>query len=360
MPEQTWCDWLQNTDKEHKEELDNIAKSLIFLANLKEHITVLDLGTGLGRMPFEISKKKKNVKSIGIDQDENCIKECLKKQEQENLKDCTEFIHADLDNGIPMPDNSVDVVFSRSVILHIKNKTELIKDIKRVLKPHGKVVIFELNMHIQNNNFYRYLDKKSPRYEFFKQKELLARNDLENPITNFSLNSLINNFENNKIECISKKFLYNSVYYYCTQKCNILQGEETNLPIKFSLRDLFLKYLTEEELDEYLHLLEEKTLNKITNIQNNILIASFQNEPSFIDKISAKVRNFLLDFMNFNIFHKSEMLINTIEKIKCKVNIIELYIKYDYTELIKEYGKIRTYCYIFGQIGKTIFTDKFK
>ena len=98
MPEQTWCDWLQNTDKEHKEELDNIAKSLIFLANLKEYITVLDLGTGLGRMPFEISKKKKNVKTIGIDQDENCIKECLKKQEQENLKDCTEFIHADLDN----------------------------------------------------------------------------------------------------------------------------------------------------------------------------------------------------------------------------------------------------------------------
>ena len=52
---------------------------------------------------------------------------------------------------LDIPDESVDLVFSKEVFLHISNKDDLMKDIYRVLKPGGLVVVSDW-MRIDDNS----------------------------------------------------------------------------------------------------------------------------------------------------------------------------------------------------------------
>ena len=47
----------------------------------------------------------------------------------------------DLDNKIPLEDQSIDVVTLLAVLEHLDNETEIIQEIKRILKPDGKLLI---------------------------------------------------------------------------------------------------------------------------------------------------------------------------------------------------------------------------
>jgi len=52
-------------------------------------------------------------------------------------------IVADIENGLPfLPDNSVDGIYCRSVLEHIENFENLMREIVRVLKKQGKAYVF--------------------------------------------------------------------------------------------------------------------------------------------------------------------------------------------------------------------------
>lgn len=62
-------------------------------------------------------------------------------------------IVADLENGLPfLPDNSIDAVYSRSVLEHVDNFPFLMREIWRVLKPDGKKHLFV--PHFSNPYYY--------------------------------------------------------------------------------------------------------------------------------------------------------------------------------------------------------------
>lgn len=62
-------------------------------------------------------------------------------------------IVADIENGLPfLPDNSVDQIHCRSVLEHIKNFENLMREITRVLKKNGKANIFV--PHFSNPYYY--------------------------------------------------------------------------------------------------------------------------------------------------------------------------------------------------------------
>jgi len=54
----------------------------------------------------------------------------------------------------PLPDNSFDVVFTKSVIEHVENWEHFLSEISRVLKPDGLAVVMTPNWNSQRVNFY--------------------------------------------------------------------------------------------------------------------------------------------------------------------------------------------------------------
>ena len=110
----------------------------INFAELKEGETVVDLGSGAGIDCFLASKVvKKSGKVIGIDFTDEMLKKA-RNASTENGFTNVEFKKGDIEDKIPLEDNSVDVAVSNCVINLTIGKTRTFKEIFRILKKNGK------------------------------------------------------------------------------------------------------------------------------------------------------------------------------------------------------------------------------
>ena len=107
-------------------------------ADLKIGETVVDLGSGAGIDAFLASKLVGNEgKVIGIDMTDRMLEKARKAAIINNYKN-VEFRKGDIEERIPIEDNSVDVVISNCVINLTSNKTNTFKEVYRVLQKKGK------------------------------------------------------------------------------------------------------------------------------------------------------------------------------------------------------------------------------
>ena len=125
-------------------------------ANLKGDETVVDLGSGAGIDAFLASKLLgKEGKVIGIDMTDEMLENARKTSIANNYKNI-EFRKGDIEEKIPIEDNSVDVVISNCVINLTSNKTNTFKEIYRILKKNenARMIISDLitTKEIHNNN----------------------------------------------------------------------------------------------------------------------------------------------------------------------------------------------------------------
>ena len=95
---------------------------------------ILDLGCHGGTLTNHIAGFTKS-KVCGVDISENAIK--YARGRYPNI----EFKVADLNNGIPYPDKTFDLVTCFDVLEHVVNPSALLKEIKRVLKNNGSFII---------------------------------------------------------------------------------------------------------------------------------------------------------------------------------------------------------------------------
>jgi arsenite methyltransferase len=110
----------------------------INFANLKDGEIVVDLGSGAGIDVFLASKKvMNNGKIIGIDFTDNMVNKA-RNTAQENGFSNVEFRKGDIEERIPVEDNSVDVAISNCVINLATDKVKAFKEIYRILKKGGK------------------------------------------------------------------------------------------------------------------------------------------------------------------------------------------------------------------------------
>jgi ubiquinone/menaquinone biosynthesis C-methylase UbiE len=123
---------------------------------IKPNCLTLDLGCGTGF----ITNKLSNV--IGVDYSIKMLKLCPK-----DLK----VVCADV-SKLPFKNNVFDLVFSLTVLQDVNNLKSTITEIKRVLKPNGKIILSVLNKKKVNEI------KKNLKKEFKNLKEKENYNDV--------------------------------------------------------------------------------------------------------------------------------------------------------------------------------------
>jgi ubiquinone/menaquinone biosynthesis C-methylase UbiE len=116
-----------------RDAIDHLHRYAISKSYIKNKI-VLDIASGEGYGSNILSENAKFV--YGVDIDKKTIYLAKKKYQKDNL----EFLVGSADL-IPLEDNAVDVVVSFETIEHHDKHLEMFKEIRRVLKPEGTLII---------------------------------------------------------------------------------------------------------------------------------------------------------------------------------------------------------------------------
>lgn len=104
---------------------------------------ILDIATGTGDLAIEALTLKPE-KVIGIDIAENMLKIGRKKIQDKNLEGLIELKQADA-CSLPFEENSFDAVIVAFGVRNFEDLTIGLKEMNRVLKPEGKVIILEFS-----------------------------------------------------------------------------------------------------------------------------------------------------------------------------------------------------------------------
>jgi len=110
---------------------------------IKKGSKLLDVGCGRGDF-------LKNFKDLGLDATGLDI-EKIEPTVSEDVKIYTCNFETD---NFPFENESFDVIFSKSVIEHLKNPENLIKEARRILKPDGRIIILTPDWQSQIKIFY--------------------------------------------------------------------------------------------------------------------------------------------------------------------------------------------------------------
>ncbi|MCX7641188.1 MAG: methyltransferase domain-containing protein, partial [Elusimicrobiales bacterium] len=116
----------------------------VMFSKIKEGMTVVDLGCGAGKDVFIAAKiVGDSGKVIGIDMTDDMIK--LARRNAKKFKDITNLDNVIFKKGyiedIPLENNIADLVISNCVINLSPQKEKVFKEIYRILKDKGEMVI---------------------------------------------------------------------------------------------------------------------------------------------------------------------------------------------------------------------------
>jgi SAM-dependent methyltransferase len=136
-----------------EKELEGIPQSSILglgcgsptaFSDIQRGETVVDLGSGAGLDVFISARKVGDTGHvIGVDMTDEMLEKARKNAREHGYKN-VEFKRGDIEKEIPIESNSVDVVISNCVINLTTDKVAAFKEIHRILKKSGRMIISDL------------------------------------------------------------------------------------------------------------------------------------------------------------------------------------------------------------------------
>ena len=126
------------------------ADALYYDMFFKKGMSILDVGCSTGT--FELNDPK-NI--VGLDIDKDAIEIA-----QKDGLNCRYFDVGS--NKLPFKNNTFDAVYCRSVFAHIKNHLNLLREMKRILKSNGKIIIYTADVKILKFEFFEDYTHISP------------------------------------------------------------------------------------------------------------------------------------------------------------------------------------------------------
>lgn len=115
---------------------DHLAKYLFRRYNMKSGQRLVDVGCGRGDFLFAF--RREGLDAVGVD-----ISDGLAKQGQQIIYGGIDFEG----NSLPFADNSVDIIFSKSVLEHLHNPSNMLNECYRVLKSGGRIILMVPDWH---------------------------------------------------------------------------------------------------------------------------------------------------------------------------------------------------------------------
>ena len=105
--------------------------------------TILDVGTGSGRIPILILQRRPDFEVIAIDLSENMLRIGQQNVRRAQMEDKIVLRLLDAKN-LPFPDGSFDMVISNSLAHHLPDPLPFFEEIPRVLKADAGLLIRDL------------------------------------------------------------------------------------------------------------------------------------------------------------------------------------------------------------------------
>ena len=124
------------------------------LCEARSGATVVDLGTGDGSFSIRMAERVGAGKVIGIDVMPENVTELRAKG--------IEVVMANLENGLPLADESVDVVSASHIIEHVSDTDLLVKECFCVLRGGGYMMLATPNLAALYNILFLLLGKQPP------------------------------------------------------------------------------------------------------------------------------------------------------------------------------------------------------
>lgn len=140
-----------NWDKELTRERLNCLGNIVKELGIKPGYYVLDIGSGTGvLLPFLIAELGDEGKIIALD----FSAEMLVQAQAKNFPPVVGFAQADVLN-MPLPDNSADLAICNSAFPHFGDKARALKEITRMLRTNGRLVICHTMSREMLNRFHQ-------------------------------------------------------------------------------------------------------------------------------------------------------------------------------------------------------------
>ncbi len=185
------------------------AFDIIRVLNLTGEDVALDFGCGEGALTFEMAKRCRY--TVGID----TIKSLEKIKIPQKFAGKMKFIVAD-GRHLPFSDSYFDVILASEVLPMISNMQEFLDEIKRVLKPQGRIIVVNgighpaiKNAYNKNSLFMRVMKKILNAPATYEEYELKLNKNFGTAVKGFySEKELIELLNRNNFNILQKKYSF--------------------------------------------------------------------------------------------------------------------------------------------------------
>jgi len=152
LTQDPWAEWLLQLHEEDDPETEEIKlahssqsrDAILQNARIAPGDTVLDVGCGSGPIAFgALPLVGEQGEVLFCDVSPGLLELCRALASKQGMLDRCQFLQASADNLSLIATNTVDVVTTRSVLVFVKEKQQAFREAYRVLKPKGRLSIFE-------------------------------------------------------------------------------------------------------------------------------------------------------------------------------------------------------------------------